>query len=106
CAQSPWFQRGGSVKSDQYSSKYRSSPLQSDFVIEGHESRATRYPLSCASVTEFPSASTISTAIPNPLPPSVQGFKDWFGIGIRKHPHISVPPEMFIIGTSLWPTFS
>jgi len=44
--------------------------------------------------------------IPNPGPPSVQGFKDWIGIGIRKHPQISVPPEMLMIGVSPPPTFS
>src|SRR5262249_9094425 len=30
--------------------------------------------------------------------PSEHGFSDWIGSGKRKHPAISVPPEMLMIG--------
>jgi len=36
----------------------------------------------------------------------VQGFSGWFGIGMRKQPQISVPPEMLMIGQSPPPTAS
>src|ERR1700682_3439454 len=73
-------------------------------VTEGAGFRQTRYPISPR--TDCPDSSTTSVAMPGAGAPNEHGFSDWIGNGKRKHPTISVPPEILIIGHRRFPTFS
>ena len=89
---------------DQYVLMYLSLSFNNPRVIAGHGDFITKYPFFPR--TELPLSSTISKSIPGTGMPTVDGFNFIPGNTDNIAPPISVPPDKFIMGIFLFPTFS
>ena len=83
----------------------RCSSCHRPLVIPGHGRRQTSSPTT-PGPTASPASSKTAMSIPSAGPPSEQLSSSWIGVGAKKQPPTSEPPEMLMIGQRPPPTSS